>query len=481
MAAPVTVTRADHGPAQPQPHPHAKRRGNGLKFGLVFLAAIAVGLGGAYFSGMLGKDLLSIKEAEKHLASAKHSGNGHGSDASDQDTPAPTPYLTDRNAKWDGLVEVNQDAEKALGFAFATVEVQTKPILLELNGRTAYDPNTITKVRSRFDTKVENVRAELGQKVKKGDPLVELSSTDLAAAKSDFQQKYVQWQHDLKLKNLRRKLYEDKAISEQLWVDTQNDEQKSRLDFQLAHDKLSVTYEVPEEQLDPLLANLADKSVEARQFGSTADKAKMIMLSKGDGIVIKRDVVKGNYYETTDVLMEIAPLDHLWVWVNVYEIDQDKIEPGLKMVIQFLSHEEKVVGKIDYVASEVSQDTRAVKVRATIPNPDARLKSDMLVKAMLEIPKVRGQTVVPRLAVVSVSGVEYVFVRKAKGVPAGGENKSLVDKFERRRVILAQENSSDAIIASGLEPGMEVATNGSLILAQLYEDQRTSLTGLPAQ
>ena len=65
----------------------------------------------------------------------------------------------------------------------------------------------MNKIRPRFDTLVEKVHAELGQKVKKGEPLVDLFSTDLAAAKNDFQTAYVQWQHDLTLRKLREELF----------------------------------------------------------------------------------------------------------------------------------------------------------------------------------------------------------------------------------------------------------------------------------
>ena len=41
-----------------------------------------------------------------------------------------------------------------------------------------------------------------------------------------------------------------------------------------------------------------------------------------------RDVVPGNFYDSNDVLMVIAPLDHLFVWVNVYEADQAKVDDG---------------------------------------------------------------------------------------------------------------------------------------------------------
>src|SRR5262249_39175467 len=153
-------------------------------------------------------------------------------------------------------------------------------------------------------------------------------------------------------------------------------------------------------EVDPLIEGLGEKVVDPRALGNATDKAKMTLRAKADGIVIKRDVVAGNYYESTDVLMEIAPLDHLWVWVNVYELDQNKVSMGQTMVIQCPFLPQRINGKVDFVASEVSQDTRAVRVRATIPNRDASLKSQMLVTAMLEIPPVPGQTVIPRLAMV---------------------------------------------------------------------------------
>ena len=141
----------------------------------------------------------------------------------------------------------------------------------------------------------------------------------------------------------------------------------------------------------------------------------MTFRSPVDGIVIQRDVVAGNFYDNSDVLMVIAPLDQLWVWVNVYELDQGKVAVGQRMEIQFPFLEQSAHGTVEFVASEVSRETRAVQVRASIPNPGGRLKSDMLVKAVLEIPPVKGQTVIPRLAMVVINGNEYVFVRKRRG------------------------------------------------------------------
>jgi membrane fusion protein, heavy metal efflux system len=393
------------------------------------------------------------------------------------EAPVPSPL---RPTTWDDVVNVPRKDQQAIGFGFAPVSAQTESIKLELNGQTAYVPDTITKIRPRFDTLVEQVFATLGQRIKKGDPLVRLYSTDLAAAKTDFQTKYVQWQHDLKLKALREKLVASGAISNQLWVDTQNDEMKTRLDFTIVHDKLAVFYEIPNEEIEPLLEHLSDQALDQKRYGSTSDKAKMTMRCKIDGVVIERVAVPGNYYESTDVLMQIAPLERLWVWVNVFEVDQDKVRMGQTMEIHFPFLDQTISGKVDYVASEVSKDTRAVKVRATIPNPDGKFKSDMLVKALLEIPPVSGQTVVPRLAMVSISGSEYVFVRKTRNTSAT-DRPDAVDGFERRKIGVAQETTDTVVVARGLKAGEEVVTTGSLILSQLHEDQRMTSVGVPKQ
>ncbi len=476
MSAQMTVPRGEQD-ASPR-----KSRSGVWKMAVVLV--VLAGVGGALFaSGVLSKSRMqgALNELNK-IADSPHSHS--------QPPETPVPVIkTDANRPWDHLIPVSRDGQSTYGFNFAEVKGQNSPLRLELTGRTAYDTNTITKVRPRFDARVEKVYAEIGQKVKKGDPLVDLYSTDLAAAKTDFQTKYVQWQHDLKLYNLRKKLVETGAISQQLWVDTQNDEQKSRLDYAIAHDKLTIFYEIAEDELQPLVEHIGDKVVDTVKFGNVTSKAKMTLRAKADGYVITREVVPGNFYQETDVLMEIAPLDHLWVWVNVYELDQDKVRVGQIMEIEFPFLVQTKQGRVDYVAPEVSKDTRAVKVRVSIPNPDARLKSDMLVKAFLEIPPLKGQTVVPRNAMVALSGGEFVFIRLPDSDEKPGESPegtaakkgTKTDRFERIQIRVAQENTDNVIVASGLQSGQTVVTNGSLILAQLYEDQRMTATGMPSQ
>ncbi len=121
---------------------------------------------------------------------------------------------------------------EAIGFRILTVSPQEQPIQLELPGKTDYDQNTLTKIRPRFDIAlVEKVYVSVGQSVKKGDPLYDLKSVELATAKTDCRIKYVQWDHDRKYLTTREPLAKEGRITQKEWVDTQNDEKKSRLDY----------------------------------------------------------------------------------------------------------------------------------------------------------------------------------------------------------------------------------------------------------
>ena len=83
-------------------------------------------------------------------------------------------------------------------------------------------------------------------------------------------------------------------------IEIENDESKSRLQMKLAKDKL-------------LVYGMNEKEIQESEHEDGVQKARMILRSRADGIVIKRTVVQGNYYDAKDELMEIAPLDHLLV------------------------------------------------------------------------------------------------------------------------------------------------------------------------
>jgi membrane fusion protein, heavy metal efflux system len=357
---------------------------------------------------------------------------------------------------WDRTLTLEPDQITALGLTTVEVKRQTEPWPLRLTGMTDYDPAKVTIVRTQFDSRVDRVLVDLGSTVKKDDPLLELFSTDLAEAKSNYEVAISQWTHDKEVLDYKTPLALANALPRKELIEVKNDEAQSRLKMKLAKDKL-------------LVYGLSDREIESAKTEDGKEKAKMILRSRAPGVVVSRNVVPGNYYTSADLLMTIAPLDHLWVRGSVSELDAELVQKDQKLKIIFPFSERTVDATVDYIDKAIDADTRSAKFRTSIKNPEgpSQIKALTFVKVLLYVPPTKGHTVIPRGAMVSVDRSDYVFVKKA-----GTDNK-----FERRRIFVAKENNDFVIVAEpsldhmGLTPGEEVVTTASLLLEQMYEDR----------
>ncbi len=362
---------------------------------------------------------------------------------------------------WDRTVQITEEQIKAIGLETKPVVSQTEPTILSLFGTTDYDPAAVTTVRLQFDSRVDNVLVELGSVVKEGDPLLELFSTDLAAAKSAYELAVSQYNHDKKIYDYKMPLAKVGTIAGKEAIEVENDEAQSRLKMKLTKDNL-------------LVYGLTDQEIEHSRDEDGKEKARMILRARAGGKVVERHVVPSNYYDSKDTLLTIAKLDNLWVWGGVSELDADKVEVNqvLKVIFPFSNRE--VTSKIAYIDQTIDPNTRSAKFRTTIQNRDGRLKAGEFVKVQVQIPPKPGQTVIPRSAMVSVDRQDYVFVLKP----------GKVKTFERRPILAAKESNDVVVVARPseghreLQPGEEVATLGSLILEKMFEDRLMAEGGL---
>lgn len=105
-------------------------------------------------------------------------------------------------------------------------------------------------------------------------------------------------------------------------------------------------------------------------------------------------------------------------------------------------------GEIDFIDTKVDQGTDTVTVRARFDNPDGLLPDGALVTVMLEAGEEQLVLSVPRRAVQRDQEGAFVMVVN---------DESMV---ERRRVEVARTTVDRAVIASGLEQGEQVITEG---------------------
>jgi cobalt-zinc-cadmium efflux system membrane fusion protein len=357
---------------------------------------------------------------------------------------------------WDGLVRLDESALAAIGLTMATAEPQTGPIRLDVLGTTAYMADLRTIIRPMFRGRADKVHVAIGQAVEPGDPLIELFSTELAEAKGQYETASSQWTRDRRVLDYRAPLARGDTLPRRELIDLENVEAQSRLKMKLARDKLS-------------LYGLTAAEIARIEHEEGEHKARLTLRSPAGGIVISRDVASGNLYDPGDTLLVIAPPDRLWVWGHVPESDIDRIRVGQPWEILFPDLDSGLRATIEILDAQVDPGTRAMRIRTSIPNPGHRLKSDMLVRGTLEVPPLPGHVVIPRTALIVGDGPDHVFVK----VPGAA------GKFERRTVRIAHERRGHVVIDQGLRAGEEVVLAGSLILAQTYEDLRSTRADAP--
>jgi len=211
--------------------------------------------------------------------------------------PAPKPTDDGRIAAMEGrLRELERKLEAIQGLKTAMRPVGVNALALR-------------KIRPPVeDSLVGKVFVTPGQPVKKEDPLVEIRSPVLAQARTDFQTKFVQWDHDHKYLMAREPLAKEGRITQIIWTDTQNDEKKSRLDYLVSREKLTI-YGMTIEQIDELLERFSDEPkapmAMALAESEIEKRSTLTLRAPVDGRVAEIEAEPGNFYGTKDLLLII--------------------------------------------------------------------------------------------------------------------------------------------------------------------------------
>jgi membrane fusion protein, multidrug efflux system len=111
----------------------------------------------------------------------------------------------------------------------------------------------------------------------------------------------------------------------------------------------------------------------------------------------------------------------------------------------------KFEGRVANIDSRIDPETRAVRVRAELPNPDGKLRPGMLLRVQVQLPS-RQALVLPELAVQQEAGQSSVFRVDAQG------------KVEQVPVKLGSRRQGEVEVVSGLKPGDRVVVEGTVKL-----------------
>jgi Cu(I)/Ag(I) efflux system membrane fusion protein len=307
------------------------------------------------------------------------------------------------------------------GMTMADVQNVGLPGILQTTGQFTFDDKKVSTIVSRVQGRIEDIRASLWDTVKRGEPIAQLYSPDFMTAEAE----YLQAQTTSK-------------VSTSAAIDGTVDLAASMIDA--SRRKL-------------LLLGMEPRDIDALKQPSPT----IWMRAPISGIVVKNQAVRGTAINPGDVLYQLGTLDPIWITADLYEMDLARVHDGEELEATTSAFPGEVFkGLIARISPNVDPTTHTLQVRCAVPNPDLRLKPQML--ATIKIVTSTGDAlVVPREALVFDTDKYYAFV--AVGT----------DRLERRAVAIAAWNQEGfARVVSGLQAGDRVVDGESLQVDALW-------------
>ncbi len=326
----------------------------------------------------------------------------------------------------------------------ATAPLGKRPVAVAvpLTGEVAFDERRVAHLSLQAEGVIRKVHVGAGEKVKQGQPLVELESIGLGEAESDW----LEAQATLRLarKNLDR---QTELKAEAITSDREYLEARREL-------------EAAEIRADAARAKLARLGVDGRALarigGGAGAAGRMVLRSPTDGTVLSLHAVAGEVARPEESLAVIGDLSSLWVLADLYEADLGKIGPkpeGATATVRVKAFPDRSFpGTVELLGATMDLATRTVKVRIRLDNPEGLLRPGMFARVELWQPGKEEVPAAPEDAVLADEGRSFVFVHHHG------------DYYVRRPVETGRRFGGWVEITSGLAGGETVVTNGSFLL-----------------
>jgi len=310
--------------------------------------------------------------------------------------------------------------------------------------------------------RIVRLYAGQGTRVRKGQKLAELESADIDQAEADYLKALADYQNALRSSAAEVKLAQESYDRNKLLFEQKITPGKN---LQSAEHDLEVAKATAENSVNGtkaaltaarrhlLILCLTDATIDA--LAKKTDLAATFALNSPiDCIVVERTATVGASVGTDANLFKIIDLSSVWIDADVFEKDLPRVRPGQEVKLTVTAFPQTTFsGKVIFVDSVVNPDTRTVKVRTEVANPDGRLKPDMFANVQIVTDVNRAAISIPQSAVLNDEGKTVVFVADGNG-------------SKKRQVQAGMKDNDRVEIVDGLNAGDKVVVKGNYLLLE---------------
>ncbi|MEE1879770.1 efflux RND transporter periplasmic adaptor subunit [Pseudomonas soli] len=393
---------------------------NPCKLAILAAALAIIGLGGAAWTGPLGKAGSGQAQHDDHGEA------GHGHDQEKDDGHGHGESAGEGHGEEEGQLHLTAEQIRAAGVQLATAGPHTLGTAISFPGEIRFDEDRTAHVVPRVPGVVESVQAELGQAVKRGQVLAVIASQQISELRSEQQAA----QRRLELARLTF------TREKQLWQERISAEQ----DYLLARQAL--------QEAEIAAANAGQKVAAVAPAGKGN---RYELRAPFDAVVVEKHLTVGEVVDETSNAFTLSDLSRVWATFAVAPRDLDKVVSGRGVSVSAPDLGAQVEGKVNYVGSLLGEQNRAATVRATLANPNGAWRPGLFVNIAVTVERFDAAVVVPESALQTWEEQTVVFARTDEG-------------FAARPVKPGRRDAGQVEILEGLAAGTEVAAAGSFVL-----------------
>ena len=306
-----------------------------------------------------------------------------------------------------------------------------------------------------------------GSIVKKGQKLADLESADIDQAEADYLKALADSENarrtslaDLKFAQAtydRTRMLYEKSITAGKNVEA------AEHDLEMAKASAASVAAQTKAALTSARRHLLILGMKASEIDALAGKSSLTavfsLTSPISGIVIERNGTIGATVGSDANVFKIIDISRVWIDANVFEKDLERVRRGQEVKVSVPAFPGTTfAGRVILISSVVDPETRSVKVRTEVPNPDGRLKPDMFANVQIITDLHRTAISIPQSAVLDDGGKSVVFVAEGSG-------------YAKRGVNLGIQGDDRVEIIEGLQAGDKVVVKGNYLLLQQNKPQ----------
>ena len=350
---------------------------------------------------------------------------GTGHDHKDEGTNGAKKVMQNADSNDDhgeaGLVEINATSQQEAGIKTTVLQLQTLPKYLQAPGEIIPNNNKSSKVVPRIAAQVIKRKVNVGDHVEVGQPLVILSSVEMAKAQSDLLLAYHEWQ---RVEGLGKQAVGAKRF------------QTAQINYRHASAKL-VAYGMSKIQIENFL----------KEKDSGEATGEFSLLSPQSGTVYDANVTEGERVEPGHVLYHILDESSLWVDARLSNGNVALIKKGAEVLVGKPKH--WVKGQVIQIHHKLEETTRTQIVRISIPNTDDAFHPGQFVNCRIAVGDGKPVLVVPEAAVLRTADGDWAIYVEVKP-----------NHFQQVEIRLVETINKQAII-EGVKPGIRVVTENA--------------------